>query len=96
MKSISPKAHREWKAKMIRLSEKKVKDIDAILVLNFEKNGQSNYIGGATFLEMYEAFKLERKIYLYHPVPEGILKDEILGFSPLVINEDLSLITQSK
>ena len=34
---------------------------DAVLTLNFDKNGQKNYIGGATFLEVYDAWneKLE-------------------------------------
>ena len=43
------------------------KEMDAVLVLNLdkEKNGEilKNYIGGATFLEMYDAFRLGKKIY---------------------------------
>ena len=27
-----------------------------------------------------------KKIYLYNDIPEGILYDEISGFSPMVIN----------
>ena len=92
MKSVGYKEHATWKAGMLREQVKKVAANDAVLVLNFEKDGQANYIGGATFLEMYKAFELEKKIFLYHPAPDGMLKDEILGFEPLVINEDLSLI----
>src|SRR4030042_6627391 len=33
-----------WKTNMIRTQETKIRDNDAILVLNFEKNGQLNYI----------------------------------------------------
>ncbi|MDE2019582.1 MAG: hypothetical protein KGJ13_04505 [Patescibacteria group bacterium] len=43
MKKISPEAHQQWKAAMIRLQKEKVDANDAILVLNFEKNGQPNY-----------------------------------------------------
>lgn len=85
--------HAAWKAKMIRLQEKKVKANDAILVLNFTKNGQQNYIGGATFLEMFKAFELGKKIYLYNPIPAGMLYDEIHSFEPVVINGDLSRVT---
>lgn len=86
------KEHSEWKASMIRLQAEKIKANDAILVLNFEKNGQANYIGGATFLEMFKAFELGKKIFLYNPIPVGMLKDEILGFNPILIDQDLSKI----
>jgi hypothetical protein len=66
--------------------------MDSVLVLNFEKNGQTNYIGGATFLEMYDAFRLGKKIYMFNNIPEGILKDEIIGFNPILINGDLNNI----
>lgn len=88
----SKEAHRDWKAEMFRVSEDKIKEIDAMLVLNFEKNGQQNYVGGATFIEMYEAFRNKKKIFLYNPIPEGMLKDEIESFDPKVIEGNLELI----
>ncbi len=33
-----------------------------------------------------------KKIYLYHPIPEGMLFDEIAGFSPIVIERNLDLV----
>lgn len=89
---LSSGEYQKWKAKMIRIDGKIVAANDAILVMNFEKNGQENYIGGSTFLEMFKAFDLGKKIYLYNPIPEGMLKDEITGFGPVVINGDLKLI----
>lgn len=86
------KVYSEWKARMIRLSMDKMTDVDAVLVLNFEKNGVQNYIGGATFLEMYDAFKSDKKIFMFNDVPEGILQDEIIGFNPIIIEGDLSKI----
>lgn len=77
---------------MIRLSEKKIQGIDAVLVLNFEKDGVENYIGGATFIEMHDAFRLGKKIFIYNDIPKGILRDEIIGFMPIVINKDLSKV----
>jgi hypothetical protein len=92
MKELSPEKHRAWKADIMRLDKEKIRNNDAILVLNFEKGGQPNYIGGATFLEIYKAFDLGKKIYLFNPIPEGMLKDEIVGMGAVVINGDLSKI----
>lgn len=84
--------HSRWKAQMLEHSTKVIEVNDAVLVLNFEKNGIQNYIGGATFLEMYDAFRLGRKIFLYNAIPDGILKDEIVGFNPVVISGGLDRI----
>lgn len=91
-RNIGPKEHAGWKATMLKHSSNVIDKNDAVLVLNFEKNGQQNYIGGATFLEMYDAFRLDKKIFLYNGIPDGILKDEIIGFSPILINSDLNKI----
>lgn len=92
LKQMDKEEHIRWKQKMMLNHEVKVRANDAILVLNFEKNGQPNYVGGATFLEMFKAFELGRKIYLYNPIPQSILTDEITGCNPTVINGDLSLV----
>jgi len=77
---------------MLKRSSEIIEKNDAVLVLNFEKNGLQNYIGGATFLEMYDAFRMAKKIYLFNEIPEGIMKDEINGFSPTVIRTNLGKI----
>ena len=96
MKALGEKEHKEFKAKMYKQSEEIVNSVDAVLVLNFDKEKDGivlkNYIGGATFLEMYDAFKLGKKIYLWNEIPEGMLKDEIEGFDPVIINADINLI----
>ena len=84
--------HATWKAQMIKQSEQKIKNIDAILTLNFDKNGVDNYIGGATFLEIYDAFRLGKKIFFVNDIPDGILKDELIGFSPIIIKDNFELI----
>jgi hypothetical protein len=84
--------HAKWKSKMIKQSEDIINNHDAVLVLNFKKNEILNYIGGATFLDMYDAFRLNKQIFLYNEIPDGILKDEIIGFSPIIINTDLNKI----
>jgi len=89
---MGKEVHAKWKGEKLRESEKKIQEVDAILVLNFEKNGVPNYIGGATFLEMYDGFRMGKKIYLYNEIPEGMLKDEILAFDPIIIYQDISQI----
>ena len=84
--------HTKFKSKMLKMSSERMWRMDAVLTLNFDKDGKKNYIGGATFLELYEAFMQDKKIFLYNDIPEGMLFDEISGFSPVVINGDLDLV----
>lgn len=90
--SRGEKEHKEFKKRMFERSRNVTEDADAVFVLNFDKHGQPNYIGGATFLEMYDAFVLGKKIFLYNEIPEGILYDEIHGFSPTIIHGNLTKI----
>jgi len=92
MKNIGAGEHAKWKAMMLREQERKVLINDAVVVLNFEKHGQANYIGGATFLEIFKAFEHGRKIFLFNPIPDNLLKDELLGMEPVILNGDLSLV----
>ena len=96
MWNLGGEEHQKFKAKMFKQSEDTISKMDAVLVLNLdkEKDGKvyKNYIGGATFLEMYEAFKLGKTIYLYNDIPDGMLFDEIEGFGPIIINGNLNLI----
>jgi len=88
----SPEEHKKWKGEMFRQSEKKIKQVDALLVLNYEKKGQKNYIGGSTLLEMYDAFRHNKKIFMVNPAPENMLKDEVVGLSPIILNGDLEKV----
>lgn len=88
-KNLGTEEHARWKGEMLKHSTEVIDKNDAVLVLNFEKNLVPNYIGGATFLEMYDAFRLNKKIFLYNDIPEGILRDEIVGFAPIIIHGNL-------
>lgn len=89
MKKLSPEAHVQWKSEMLRRDKQNIEPNDAILILNFEKNGQLNYIGGATFLEIYKAWELKKLIFIYNDIPNNIFKDELIGMNPIILNEDL-------
>ncbi len=91
-KSMSKEEHQQWKKAMLRKDEENIAPTDAALILNLEKNGQQNYIGGATFLEIYTAWRMKKKIYLYNPIPQSIFTDELIGMNPTVINQNINLI----
>ena len=66
---------------------------DAVLVLNLDKHGVKNYIGGNTLMEIGFAHVLNQKIFLYNPIPDiQYYKSEIEAVEPLIINGDLSRI----
>ena len=92
MWKLGKEKHQEFKAKMYKQSEETIEKMDAVLVLNYDKEDKKNYIGGATFLEMYDAFRLNKKIYLMNDIPEGMLYDEIEGFNPTIIHGKLDKV----
>ncbi|MCX6740229.1 MAG: hypothetical protein NTZ49_03310 [Candidatus Parcubacteria bacterium] len=69
-----------------------IDESDAILVLNLEKNGIQNYIGGNTFLEMGFAFVLNKQIFLWNDIPKMQYSDELIAMKPTIINHDLGKI----
>ena len=86
-------AHYHVKAKLIRRHFKKILESDAILILNYEKNGMAGYIGGNTLMEMALAFHLRKPIYILNLVLESSpLYEEIMGMGPIFLNGDLKKI----
>ena len=65
---------------------------DAILVVNVDKKGIKNYIGGNTFLEIGFAHVLGKPIYLLNDIPEMLYTDEIKAMQPIVINNNLNIL----
>lgn len=65
MWNLGREKHQEFKAQMYKQSEETIKNMDAVLVLNFDKitdeKIEKNYIGVATFLEIYDAYRLNKK-----------------------------------
>ena len=75
-----------------RVHYNKIKNSDAILVLNYYKNGINNYIGGSVLIEIGFAHVLNKKIFLLNPIPEISYTNEILGVQPEVLDGDLKKI----
>lgn len=77
----------------IREFWEEIKISDAILVLNYDRRGVKNYIGGNTLMEIGFAHVLNKKIFLMNPIPEiEFYKSEIEATKPVVINGDLAKI----
>ena len=73
-------------------SFKLVAKSDAILVLNFDKKGIANYIGGNPLMEIGFAHVNGKKIFLINEVPEVSYADEILAMYDVILNGDLAKI----
>ncbi|MCL4360389.1 hypothetical protein M1555_04015 [Patescibacteria group bacterium] len=76
----------------IREHFRAIQGADAIVVLNYEKNGIAGYIGGNTFLEMGIAFWLGKKIFLLYPVPKMDYLTEMHAMQPVILDGDLTTI----
>ena len=83
------------KSHLIRQHFDEIAKADAILVVNDEKHGVANYIGGNVLMEMAIAFYLKQKIFLYGDVPDGsTFEEEIKGMMPISLCGDLSKINE--
>jgi hypothetical protein len=76
----------------IRYHYNEIVNSDAILVLNFDKNGIKNYIGGNTLMELGFAHVHSKKVFLLNPIPDIQYKDEIEAVEPVVINGNFNLL----
>ena len=87
------KLHQKYNMDAIREFWRAMQGADAVLVLNYDKNGIKNYIGGNTLMEIGFAHVLNQKIFLLNPIPEILYyKTEIEAVKPVIVNGDLSLI----
>jgi len=67
-----------------------IESVDSILVLNYEKNGMPNYIGGNVLMEMAVAFYLNKPIFIFNEIPkESNFLEEIKGMEPIVLHSKL-------
>jgi hypothetical protein len=60
---------------------------DGILVVNDEKNGIKNYIGGNVLIEMGQAYVNDKKIFFLNGMPtQSSYLDEIVSMDPICLN----------
>lgn len=71
---------------------RKIDTSEAIIVVNEDKNGVDNYIGGNTLIEIAYAYSQGLDIFLLNPVPEVSYADEIRGMHPVILDGSLDTL----
>ena len=92
--SVQLLAQRKIKYDLIRKHWEKIRISDAILVLNYEKDGTHGYIGGNTFLEMGFAHVLHIPIYTLYSLPQSRYQPELIAMEPTILNGNLDILTK--
>ncbi|MDP1759984.1 MAG: hypothetical protein Q8L01_00750 [Candidatus Woesebacteria bacterium] len=87
------KLHQKNNMDAIREFWRMMQGADAVLVLNFDKNGIKNYVGGNTLMEIGFAHILNQKVFMLNPIPDmPYCKTEIEAVKPIILNGDLTKI----
>ncbi len=90
--TMSPEQRAPHKNQMIVRHLERIKESDAILVVNENLKGIAGYVGANSFLEMGFAFALNIPIFLLNHIPDQSNKDELLGLYPIELNGDINLL----
>lgn len=85
----------QFKNRMIVDHFNKIKEGDAVLILNDRLKDTDNYIGANSFLEIGFAFSLGKKIFILNGLPQQSNTIEIGGMLPVCLNGDLGKISLS-
>lgn len=90
---VSKNGKTKQKCDLIKWWYNSIKNSDAILVINHDKNNIKNYIGGNTLMEIGFAYVNDKKIFLLNPIPEDVsYSDELKIMVSEVLNSDLNKI----
>lgn len=77
----------------LKVHYKHILESDAILIINGEKNGIKNYIGGNVLIEMGQAFVNNKIIFLFNDIPTQLpYSAEIKCMDPICLHGDLNNI----
>ena len=68
----------------------KIRNADAVLIVNENHKSIENYIGANSFLEIGFAYLLGKRIFLWNDIPEQGNAEEIAGMKPMVLKQDLN------
>jgi hypothetical protein len=78
----------------LRQHYKHILESDGVLIVNCEKRGIPNYIGGNVLIEMGQAYVNGKKIFFLNGMPEGLpYNDEIESMDPRCLDGNLSAIS---
>ncbi len=85
-------AEQKIKEDLIRMHYEEIKEADGVLVLNYDKGGVDNYVGGNSFLEAGFAHILNKNVYFLYDIPRMLYSDELEALQPIILEGDLSKI----
>ncbi|MFA6194291.1 MAG: hypothetical protein WC719_00915 [Patescibacteria group bacterium] len=77
---------------LIRAYYQEIEASDGVLILNYDKGGIDNYVGGNSFLEAGFAHILNKKVYFLYDIPKMLYSDELKALQPIIIDGDLTKI----
>lgn len=74
----------------IREFWEKIKKSDNVLILNYDRHGIKNYIGGNTLMEIGFAYVLNKRIFLLNPIPKiPYYESEIAAVKPIILKGNI-------
>jgi non-canonical (house-cleaning) NTP pyrophosphatase len=73
---------------------RKIDESEAIVVVNPEKNGVPNYIGGNSLIEIAYAYSQGLDIFILHGIPDVSYADEIRGMNPIVLDGSIKKLDE--
>jgi len=77
----------------LKVHYKHILESDAIYIVNIEKSGKENYIGGNVLIEMGQAFVNNKKIFLSNDIPTySPYADEIISMDPICLRGNIENI----
>lgn len=95
LKTSAEKAHIKRSHDYYRAHYKNILQSDAILVVNLEKEGVPNYIGGNVLIEMGQAYVSDKMIFLLNDIPRDVpYVDEIEAMDPVCLQGKLEGIAE--
>lgn len=81
----------------LRVHYQHILESDAVLMVNLEKNGVKNYIGGNALIEMGQAYVNNKLIFLLNNIPTTLpYADEIECMDPICLDGNLENIKKFK
>ncbi len=93
MKKFETDKFIKYMAEKLKSHLEKIKNSDAILVVNLDKNGMKNYIGASTLMEIGYAFEHGKRIFMLNPINESLSgAEEIMAMKPSILNGRLEMI----
>lgn len=81
------------RSKLIKKNFDEIRECDAILVINNEKNGMAAYIGPNVLMEIGLAFYFNKRIFIWNRVPESAqFIEELTCFGVEYVDRNLEKI----